>query len=137
MTTADDNKNLYRRYIEECFNAGRVELLDEPLAPSYVFHDPPPGLAPGIEGVRQTIRMFHAAFPDLKITIEDLVAEGDKVCARATTRGTHTGQAMMGIAPAGRKFVMRGMTLVRITNGRITDSWVSNDVLGLLNQLRG
>ena len=135
--TPQQNKELYRRYIDECFNGGRVELLDELLAPSYVFHDPPPGLAAGIEGVRQTIRMFHAAFPDLKITIEDMVAEGDKVCARATTRGTHSGQPIMGINASGRKFVMRGMTMVRIENGRITDSWVSNDVLGLMNQLRG
>ena len=134
--STEQNKALYRRYLEECFNAGRVELLDELLAPSYEFHDAPPGLAPGIEGVRQTIRMFHAAFPDLKITIEDLVAEGDKVCARAVTRGTHSGQPMMGIAPSAKKFAMRGMTMVRIHNGRITDSWVSNDVLGLMNQLK-
>ena len=131
------NKDLYQRYIDECFNAGRVDLLDQLLAPSYVFHEPPPGLAPGMEGVRQTIHMFHAAFPDMKITIDEMVAEGDKVCARATTRGTHTGQPIMGIPASGKKFVMRGMTMVRIVDGRITDSWVSNDVLGLQNQLRG
>src|SRR3954465_9855634 len=96
--TTEQNKNLYRRYLEECFNGGRVELLDELLAPSYEFHDAPPGLPSGIEGVRQTIRMFHGAFPDMNITIEDLVAEGDKVCARAVTRGTHTGQPIMGLA---------------------------------------
>ena len=135
--STEDNKNLYRRYIEEAFNGGRVELLEQFLAPSYVFHDAPPNVAPGIEGVRQTIRMFHGAFPDLKITLEEMVAEGDLVCARATTRGTHSGQPMMGIAATGKKFVMRGMTMVRIQNGRITDSWVSNDVLGLMNQLRG
>ena len=91
----DDNKALYRRYIDEAFNGGRVELLDQFLAPSYVFHDAPPGVPPGIEGVRQTIRMFHAAFPDLSITIEELVAEGDTVCTRAVTRGTHTGAPIM------------------------------------------
>lgn len=135
--TAEANKKLYRRYIEECFNGGRVELLDELLAPSYVFHDPPPGVAPGIEGVRQTIRMFHAAFPDFNITIEELVAEGHMVAARATTRGTHIGAPIMGIEPAERKFMMRGMTMVRIIDDCITDSWVSNDVLGLMTQLRG
>jgi len=133
----DDNKALYRRYIEEAFNGGRVELLDQFLTSSYVFHDAPPALPPGIEGVRQTIRMFHASFPDLKIAIEELVAEGDKVCARAVTRGTHTGAPIMGIVASGKPFVMRGMTMVRIAAGRITDSWVSNDVLGLMNQLRG
>jgi len=133
----DDNKALYRRYIDEAFNGGRVELLDQFLAPSYVFHDAPPGVPPGIEGVRQTIRMFHAAFPDLNITIEELVAEGDTVCTRAVTRGTHTGAPIMGIAASGKSFVMRGMTMVRVDAGRITDSWVSNDVLGLMNQLRG
>lgn len=87
----EQNKAIYRRFIQEVFNEGRVDLLHEVLSNSYVFHDAPPGTPSGPEGVKQIVTMFRAAFPDLKITIEDQVAEGDKVCSRSTMRGTHRG----------------------------------------------
>ncbi|WNZ43217.1 ester cyclase [Leptolyngbya boryana CZ1] len=137
MTTndmLDRNKAIYRRYIQQVFNKGRVDLLDELLSPSYVYHEAPPGTLPGAEGIRQVVSMFRAAFPDLEITIDDQIAEGDQVCSRATTRGTHQGE-IFGIPATGNVVAMTGMTIVRIVDGRITDSWVKNDVMGLINQL--
>jgi steroid delta-isomerase-like uncharacterized protein len=133
MTTAD-RKALYQRFIEEVFNRGRLEATDELLSPSYVLHDAPPGTPSGPEGVRQIVSTFRGAFPDLKITIEDQVSEGDRVCSRTTMRGTHQG-AIFGVAPTGRTVTMSGLTMVRIVDGRLVESWVKNDVMGLMGQL--
>lgn len=133
--TTENNKQLYQRFIDEVFNEGRLQEGDELLSPSYVFHDAPPGApSEGPKAVKQTVSMFRNAFPDLKISIEDLVAEGDKVSARATTRGTHRG-TIFGIPATGKTVTMTGLTMVRIADGQITDSWVKNDVVGLLKQL--
>ncbi len=134
-TRTEQNKQLYRRFLDEVFNQGRMETADELLSSSYVFHDAPPG-APkeGPKAVKQAASTFRAAFPDLKISIEELVAEGDKVCVRATTRGTHRG-TIFGIPATGRTVSVTGLTMVRIADGQITDSWVKNDVVALVSQL--
>lgn len=137
MTTndmLDRNKAIYRRYIQQVFNEGRVDLLDELLAPSYVYHEAPPGTLPGAGGIKQVVSMFRAAFPDLEITIDDQIAEGNQVCSRATTRGTHQGN-LFGIPATGNVVSMTGLTVVRIVDGRIAESWVKNDVMGLMKQL--
>jgi predicted ester cyclase len=108
--------------------------LDQLLASDYTNHDAPAGTPAGIEGVRQIVKTFRAAFPDLKLTIEEQIAEGDKVCSLVTTRGTHRG-AIFGIQPTDKPVVMSGLTMVRIVDGRLTDSWVKNDIAGLMNQL--
>jgi len=135
MNTLEHNKAQYRRFIDVIFNEGRIDQLPEFVTSNYVLHDGPPGTPPGAEAIRQIVTQFRAAFPDLKITIEDQVAEGDKVCSRATTRGTHRG-TMFGIPPTGRAVAMSGLTLVRFVDGRVSDSWVKNDVAGLMAQLR-
>jgi steroid delta-isomerase-like uncharacterized protein len=132
--TTDQNKAVYRRFIQEVFNEGRLDALDALLSPSYVLRDAPPGSPPGPQAVAEVVRMFRAAFPDLVITIDELVAEGDKVCARATTRGTHRGP-MFGLPPTGKPVTMTGLTMVRIVDGRLVESWVKNDVTGLMRQL--
>jgi steroid delta-isomerase-like uncharacterized protein len=128
--TTDQNKAVYRRFIQEVFNEGRLDALDALLSPSYVFHDAPPGP----QAIAEVVRMFRAAFPDLAITIDELVAEGDKVCARATTRGTHRGP-IFGFPSTGKPVTMTGLTMVRIVDGRVVESWVKNDVAGLMRQL--
>ena len=133
-TTTDQNKAIYRRFIQLIFNEGRLDRIDEVLDPGYVYHDAPPDTPPGPDAVRQAVEMFRAAFPDLKITIEEQIAEGDKVCSRTTTRGTHRG-SIFGLQATGRKIVMPGLTLVRIVDGRVGESWVKNDVAGLMKQL--
>lgn len=135
VSTIEENKAVYRRFIQVAFNEGRLDKLSELLAPDYTFRDAPPGTPPGHEAIKQVVTMFRAAFPDLHITIEDQLAEGDKVCSRAITRGTHRG-AIFGIPPTGKTILMRGITVVRIDDGRVAESWVSNDVMGLMNQLR-
>ncbi len=91
-------------------------------------------MPPGAEGVKQIVDAFRAAFPDLQITIEELVAEGDKVCARSTMRGTHRG-VLFGVAPTGKAVAMAGLTMVTIVDGRLIESYVRNDVAGLISQI--
>jgi steroid delta-isomerase-like uncharacterized protein len=132
--STDNNKAVYWRYIQEVFNEGRLDRLNELLAPDYTYHEAPPGTPAGAEGIRQVVTQFRGAFPDLKITIEEQIAEGDRVCSRATTRGTHKGP-LFGIPATGKSVTMTGITWVRVVDGKITDSWVKNDVFGLMSQL--
>ncbi len=129
-----ENKAAYRHFIDEAFNKGHLDKLDELLSPDYVYHDAPPGTPEGPEAIRQVVTMFRAAFPDLEITIEEQVAEGDKVCSRTTMRGTHRG-AIFGLQPTGNRIEMKGLTMVSVVDGRVTESWVKNDVAGLMRQL--
>ena len=133
--TLDDNKAVYRRFIDEAFNRGNVDKLDELLTSDYVLHDAAPGLAAGIAGVRDTILMFRAAFPDLRIAIEEQIAEGDKVASRTIMTGTHRG-VFMGIAPMGKAVQVAGLTMVTIRDGKVAESWVKNDQMSLMNQLK-
>jgi steroid delta-isomerase-like uncharacterized protein len=130
----EQNKALYRRFLQEVFSDGRLDRLGKFLAPDYVFRDAPPGSPPGAEAIRQVVAMFRGAFPDLTIAVEAIVAEGDLVCVRATTRGTHQG-AFFNIPPTGKAVAMAGMTMVRIADGKIAESWVKNDVAGLMRQI--
>ena len=134
IDATETNKAVYWRYIQEVFNEGRLDRLKDLLAPNYTYHEAPPGTPPGAEGIRHVVTQFRGAFPDLKITIDAQVAEGDQVCSRATTRGTHKG-TLFGIPATGKSVVMTGITWVRVVDGRITDSWVKNDVMGLMSQL--
>ena len=104
------------------------------LAPSYVYRDAPPGTAPGPQVIRDVVTMFRAAFPDLEITIEDQVAEGDKVASRTTMHGTHRG-AIFGIQPTGNTVSVPGLTMVTVRDGLIQESWVRNDGNILMAQL--
>lgn len=128
------NKEIYSRFIQQVFNEGNFDGLGELLAPDYMIEDAPPGTASGAEGVKQIVAMFRGAFPDLRITLDELVAEGDSVAARSTARGTHRG-AFMGIEPTGRSITMPTLTLVHIRDGRLVASWVKNDIAALMRQL--
>lgn len=130
----EENKTLYRRFITEAFNHGNLDHLDEILSPTYAYRDSPPGTPPGPDAIRQVVPMFRAAFPDLEITIDAQVAEGDLVASRTTMRGTHK-NALFGINPTGRKVAVPGLTMVRVENGRIAESWVKNDTAALMAQL--
>lgn len=132
--STEQNKALYRRFIEEGFNQGRLATVDELLAPAYVLHDAPPGAPNGHDAVKGVITLFRNAFPDLRITIEQQVAEGDFVSSLASTRGTHRGE-LFGVPATGRSVLMTGLTLVRFAGGRMVEAWVKNDQLGLLQQL--
>jgi steroid delta-isomerase-like uncharacterized protein len=132
--TAATNKERYREFIQAIFNEARFDRLDDFLAPSYAIQEAPPGTAPGREGVRQVVTMFRTAFPDMTITLDEVVAEGDTVAALSTLRGTHRGE-FMGVAPTGKTVSVTSLTMVRLEGGRLTKSWVKNDVASLMRQL--
>ena len=132
---SEENKRISRAVIEEAFVRGNVDALDELVDPSFKNNDPVAAqLAPGLEGFKQLVQMYRSAFPDAQVTIEDEIAEGDKVVTRWTGRGTHQGE-FMGIQPTGKQATVTGISIDRISGGKIVESWTSSDTLGLLQQL--
>ena len=131
----EENKSIVRRLYEEFFNQGNLNLADELFAPHYINRSAPAGRAPGPEGVKQSGFIFRTAFPDFHNTIEDLIAEGDKVVVRFTTRGTHQG-TFMGIPPTGKPVQWTGIDIFTIVGGKFVEAWGNYDELSLLQQLR-
>jgi steroid delta-isomerase-like uncharacterized protein len=131
--SSEANKELVCRY-QEAYNANNMGALDEILAPDLISHSLMPGLPPGRESLIQLQQLTLAAFPDFHTTIEDLIAEGDKVVARCTTRGTHKGE-FLGIPPSGKPFTFTWISIFRIANGKIVEHWGEEDALGWLQQL--
>jgi predicted ester cyclase len=134
MTSIEENKALVRRIHEDLESAGRLELADALFAPT-VRSSHRPDRPPGPAGVKRHIAMLRAAFPDLAVTIEDLVAEGDRVAARLTMRGTHLGEFRC-VSPTGRSVVWTGLVLRRIAGGRVVEQWSQFDTTSLLAQLQ-
>lgn len=132
--STEENKIHVRRLYEEVFNQKNPAAIDDYFAPDVIDHSLPPGVPGGIEGVKLTISLFLAAFPDLHITVEDLIAEGDKVVARWTLRGTHQG-ASLGMPPTGKQVTMPGISIVRLEGSKSAEQWVIHDQLGMLQQL--
>lgn len=132
--SVEENKALVRRHVEEAWNKGNLSVLDEIMAPNLVNHNAPPGITPDREGFKQIISMHRKAFSDLHVTVEDMVAEGDKVVNRWTVSGTHKGE-YMGIAPTGKQVTLTGISIHRIEGGKIVEQWHEVDMLGLMQQL--
>jgi steroid delta-isomerase-like uncharacterized protein len=133
--STEENKALSRRSGEEIFNGGDLDLAEELYAPDYVLHDPSlPKDLHGPEGLKQYAAMTRAAFPDARVTVEDQVAEGDKVVDRWTATGTHTGE-FLGIPPTNRRFEISGITISRFPGGKIVEDWYQGDDLGMMQQL--
>jgi len=128
------NKSITRQFFEEAYNRGNLALLDQLLAPNYVDQKAPPGTPSGPQGIAGIITMFRQAFPDLHFTIEDQIAEGDEVATRYTFRGTQQG-ALMGIPASGKSVAISGISIYRITDGKMDQAWVEYDMLGLLQQI--
>ncbi len=131
---SQENKALFERIIEEVFSQGNLAVADEIIAPDFIENDPMPGQEPGLAGVKAMVGVFRTAFPDIHITIEDLIAEGDKVVGRVTTHGTHQGQ-FEGIAPTGKQVTVKEIHIVRIANGKAVEHWGIEDSLGMMQQL--
>lgn len=134
--STEQNKALAFRFIEEIWNQKNLAVAKELMAATYVFHTPgsPPGLPPGPEGFQQFASVFFAAFPDVHTSIEDQLAEGDKVVTRWTSRGTNTG-SLFGVSATGKSATITGITIDRIADGKIVESWDELDQLGMLQQL--
>jgi predicted ester cyclase len=131
---ANDGAAMVRRYFEDVLGGGRLDLLNELVAPVYVDHTAQPGRSPGIAGIREVTHMFRTAFPDLTVTVEDCLADADRVATRFTLRGTHTGP-FADMAPTGRRVTIGGMAITRLAGGLIAEQWDQADMLGLLRQL--
>lgn len=132
--STEDHKTLATRFVEEAFNRGNLAIIDEVFAPTYINHSTPPGLPPGPAGTKHFVAMWRTAFPDVCMTVEDLVTEGEKVVIRWTATGTHAGP-LMGVSPTGRRAAVSGIDIVRIADHKIVEGWGSFDQLGLLRQL--
>jgi steroid delta-isomerase-like uncharacterized protein len=132
---SEQNKTISRRAVEETMNEGKLDVVDELIAPNFVNHDPAdPEPRSGREGFRDFINTYRSAFPDAHITIEEQIAEGDQVVSRWTGRGTHQGE-LMGIPASGKQVTVTGISIDRIEGGQIVESWNNWDTLGMLQQL--
>jgi predicted ester cyclase/ketosteroid isomerase-like protein len=121
-TETEQNKALDRRFVEEVLNQGSLEVIDELRTID-------------LDGTRQRIRMFRSAFPDLHVTIETQVADGDWVVSRCVFRGTHLGD-LMGLPPTGKTVEFQTIAMNRYSNGKSVEEWGIRDIHGLLQQLR-
>ena len=132
--STEENKAIARRMVD-AWNRGDLDALDEVVAPDYVFHDPADPATPrGPEGAKRMARAFRTAFPDLRLTIADEIAEGDKVVQRLTAAGTHRGP-LLGVPATGKAVTMSSIEVMRIEGGKIAEHWDEFDMLGLLQQL--
>ncbi|HEX6513381.1 MAG TPA: ester cyclase [Chloroflexota bacterium] len=130
--SAEDNKRLTRQFIEDAWNAGRYDQAGHHLAPDFANNTPM-----GLETREQflaRITAFRKAFPDFHMTVDDMLADGDRVITRWTGRGTHQG-SFRGIAPTGRGVTVTGIAIDRLANSRRVEGWAQLDNLGLLQQL--
>jgi steroid delta-isomerase-like uncharacterized protein len=132
MSTA--NKALLQRFFEEMYTQGDLRVGDQIVGINYVNHNPAPGEAPGREGLKAFVAYLHRAFADLNITIQDQVAEGDRVVTRFTIRGIQEGE-FAGLPPAGKPIAVTAISIHRIHNGQIQEGWLKWDALGMMQQL--
>jgi steroid delta-isomerase-like uncharacterized protein len=133
--TTEQNKTVTRRTFEEVWNKGNLAVIDETSAPNLVNHFTPPGMPAGREGFKQFAKAYRAGFPDLHFTIDDMLADGDKVITRFTATGTQKGE-LFGMPATGKKATVTGITITRYdTNGKEVEVWSNYDQLGMLQQL--
>jgi steroid delta-isomerase-like uncharacterized protein len=133
--STEQNKALVRQMVEETFNRGNIAYFDEIIAPDFVEREVlPPGIQSGREGVKQLTAMLRSAFPDFQATIEDIIAEGDKVVIRQTWTGTHRGE-FMGIPPTGQSVSFGVIDILRMAGGKCVEHWGQMDTMSLMQQL--
>ena len=130
----EENKAIVRRVSEQAVGGGDLGVMDELVADDFVDHSALPGTPPGREGAKAFVHVFHAGFPDLSLTNEDIIGEGDKVVHRYVLRGTHQGE-FMGIPPTGNRVEVHGIDELRVSGGKIVERWGHVDELGLMQQL--
>lgn len=133
--SAQQNKRLVRRLYDEVFVKWNLDVVDELVAPEFIGHEMPPGLPPGPQGFREFYGILRAAFPDVQLTVEDMIAEGDKVVVRWRSRAIHKG-AFRGIPPTGGDASTTGIAIYRLSKGKVVERWVEVDMLGLTERLR-
>lgn len=132
--SVEQNKAIVSRWVEGGWNGGDLSMVDDLYAADYTLHSPGSPDVQGHGAFKAFVTMFRTAFPDIHFTIEDVVADGDKVAWRVTTRGTHGGE-LMGIAPTGKPAVISSSIVSRFDGGKWAEDWVLIDMLGMLQQL--
>jgi len=132
--STEAHKTSARRFYDEVFNKKNRAAIDEFIEPNQVDHAAPPGTPGGLAGAKQTIGMYLTAFPDLHFTVEDMIAEGDKLVPRLTVRGTQQG-AFMGIPPTGKHVTVTAIDISRMAGGKSVEHWIEMDTLGMMQQL--
>jgi steroid delta-isomerase-like uncharacterized protein len=132
--STEQNKAIVRRWVAGGWNTGDLSMVDEFYAADYTLHSPGAPDLHGQDAFKAYVTMFRTAFPDIHFTIEDMVAEDDKVAWRATTRGTHGGE-LMGIPPTGKSVVVSSSIVSRFDAGKWAEDWVLIDTIGMLQQL--
>ena len=132
--STEENKAIIRRMTEEFYNQGNVESAERFFADTYVHHDPASPQVRNRDGLKEVVRAFLAGCPDLHITIDELLAEGDTVTKRWTYHATHTGD-LSGLPPTGKHITMSGLELFRLESGKIVECWLGYDNLSLMQQL--
>jgi steroid delta-isomerase-like uncharacterized protein len=132
--SAEENKAIVRRFWD-VWEQGNIDLVDEVLASNYVNHTPAtPEQPTGPEGVKAVVSMFRSAMPDLRVVVEDMIAEGDKVAVRYTLEGTHEGE-LFGVPPTGQRLSIKSITVERVSDGKIREHWRVTDSLDMMQQL--
>jgi steroid delta-isomerase-like uncharacterized protein len=132
--SVEDNKAIIHAYVETVWNQQQLDRAEDLVAPDFLDHAPLPGQAPGLEGAKRKWAMYLNAVPDLRVTIEDLVAEGDRVAVRRSYEGTHQGE-LLGIPATGRQLRVGGISIFRLAEGKVTEHWEQLDRLALMQQL--
>ncbi len=132
--STDNNKSVISTFIEDVINQGRLERTDDIVIEDFVELDPLPGQAQGREGLKEVIRQMRSAFPDIRWTVDEMLAEDDKVLTRFTWSGTHDG-LFLGIPGTGRRITVKGMVIDRLVAGKMADSRILMDTLGMMQQL--
>ena len=132
----ETNKTVSRRFFDEAFSKGQLNVLDEIIAKDHVNSGPGslPGLPTGPEGTKQLVTVYRNAFPDVHFTIDEQIAEGEKVTTRWTAHGTHQGE-LAGLPATGKSSTVTGIAIDRIVNGKIAESWGIFDQFGMMQQL--
>ena len=125
------NKALATRFYE-VFNSGKVDNLDDFVSQDYSQHSI--GLPPGLAGVKMFMGAFHAGFPDAKLVVEDLLADGDRVIGRWVVTGTQTGE-LLGIPASGKAVSITGIDIWRVADGRLAEHWDNWDQMGMMQQI--
>jgi steroid delta-isomerase-like uncharacterized protein len=132
---SEQNKTNVRRLFDELWNKGNLPVADELIAPIYTHHDAStPDVGRGPESEKKRVALYRTAFNDLRLTVEDMIAEGETVVARWSCRGTHKGD-LSGIAPTGKPITISGVSIARFDNGKMVEGFVNWDALGMMQQL--
>ncbi len=132
--SAEESKAIVRQFWG-VWEEGNIDLVDELLAPDYVNHTPAsPDQPTGPEGVKGVVAMFRSAIPDLRVVVEDMIAEGDKVAVRYTLEGTHEGE-LFGVPPTGQRLSIKSIAVERVSDGKIREHWRVTDSLDMMQQL--